>query len=58
MSEVVKTNEPLEATRVEIAAAKLRLLVDDKLGRESDEVIKAIASARPIEDGEESRPAS
>jgi len=55
---VVKTNEPLEATRVEIAAAKLRLLVDDKLGRESDEVIKAIASARPIEDGEKSRPAS
>jgi hypothetical protein len=58
VSETAKTSEPLEATRVEIAAAKLRLLVDNKLGRESDEVIKAIANAHPVDDAKKARPAS
>lgn len=38
----------IKVSRVKVEAAKLRLDVDERLGVESDDAIKVIASARPV----------
>lgn len=49
-------NSPLQPTDEQIAAAQLRLVLDEKLGRQTSEIIREIATHRPAGDQQPSTP--